>query len=92
MTPMDRGLLLISLEAIEHTCTQEKANALSGKKASAKSKTGTKQPRTLSTNRVPKKVWFRSTANNAISMRAFQPLQGTCGCTYYTCHRGLLQV
>jgi hypothetical protein len=42
MTPMDMRSLLASLEAIEHVCTQEKANAPSVKKASIKSKTGTK--------------------------------------------------
>jgi hypothetical protein len=46
MTPVDMHSLLTSLEAIECICTQEKANVQSGKKASAKSKTGTKQPST----------------------------------------------
>jgi hypothetical protein len=44
MTPMDMHLLLTSLEAIEHVCTQEKANTSSGKRASQKNKTETKGP------------------------------------------------
>jgi hypothetical protein len=59
MTPVDMHLLLTSLEAIEWVCRQEKANALSNKKASTKSKTGTKQPSTGYTNKVPKKVRFK---------------------------------
>ncbi len=55
---MDMRLLLTSLEALEHICTQENAIAQSGEKASAKSETGTKQPSTGSTTRVPKKVHF----------------------------------
>jgi hypothetical protein len=39
-------------------CTQEKAHALSGGKATAKSKTGTKQPSTGATMQVSKKVFF----------------------------------
>ncbi len=59
MTPVDMHLLLTSLEAIEGVCTQEKFHAQSGKKASAKSKTGTKRPSTGATNRVSKKVHFK---------------------------------
>jgi hypothetical protein len=59
MTPIDMCLLIMSLEAIERVCTQEKAHAQSGKKASAKSMTGTKRPSTGSTNRVSKKVHFK---------------------------------
>jgi hypothetical protein len=58
MTPVDMHLLLTSLEEIERVCTQEKANAQSGKKASGKSKTGSKRPGTGYTTRVPKKVHF----------------------------------
>ncbi len=58
MTPVDMCLLLPSLEAIERICTQEKAKASSSKKASIKSKTGSKQPSTGSRTRVPKKVCF----------------------------------
>jgi hypothetical protein len=59
MTPVDMHLLLTPLKAIECVCTQEKAHAISGEKASAKSKTGTKQPSSGSTNRVPKKIRFK---------------------------------
>jgi hypothetical protein len=59
MTHMDMCSLLTSLEAIEHICTQEKANASSGKKASQKNKTGTKRPGTGATKQVHKKVHFK---------------------------------
>jgi hypothetical protein len=39
-------------------CTQEKAHAQSGKKASVKSKTGNKRPSTGATKQVSKKVHF----------------------------------
>ncbi len=42
MTLMDMRLLLTSLKAIERVCIQENTNVHSGKKASTKSKTGTK--------------------------------------------------
>jgi hypothetical protein len=68
ITAVDMCSLLISLEAIERICTQEKANTLSGKKASVKSKTGTKRPSTGSMNRVPKKVCFEKIATCARNM------------------------
>jgi hypothetical protein len=55
MKPMDLRLLLTSLEAIEHICTQEKAKTESSEKASHKGKNGKKQPGTKATARVPKK-------------------------------------
>jgi hypothetical protein len=58
MMPMDLRLLLTSLEAIEHMCTQEKAKPESSKKASHKGENGKKQPGTKSTARVLKKVCF----------------------------------
>ncbi len=58
MTPVDMHLLRTSLKAIERMCTQEKAHAQSGKKASVKSKTGTKRPSTGATKQVSKKVHF----------------------------------
>jgi hypothetical protein len=59
MTHVNMHSLQASLEAIERVCTQEKANAQSGKKASQKSKAGTKQPSTGATKQVPKKVCFK---------------------------------
>jgi hypothetical protein len=59
MTPVDMHSLQASLEAIKLVCTLEKAHAQSGKKASQKSKTGTKRPSTGATKQVPKKVCFR---------------------------------
>jgi hypothetical protein len=56
MTPLDMHLLLTSLEAIEHVCMQEKANAQSGKKASNKGKKSNKQPGTESRTRVLNKA------------------------------------
>jgi hypothetical protein len=56
MTPVDMHSLQASLKAIERVCTPEKAHAQSGKKASQKSKTGTKWPSTGATKQVPKKV------------------------------------
>jgi hypothetical protein len=55
MMPLDMHLLLTSLEAIEHLCTQEKASAQS-EKASNKGKKSNKQPGTKPTVRVPKKA------------------------------------
>ncbi len=49
-------MLVTSLEAIERVCTQEKANAQSGKKTYNKGKKSNKQPGTESTARVPKKA------------------------------------
>jgi hypothetical protein len=56
MTPVDMHLLLMSLEAIEHVCMQEKSSAQSGKKTSNKGKKGNKQPGTDGTIRVSNKV------------------------------------
>jgi hypothetical protein len=56
MTPIDMDLLLMSLEAVEQVCAQEKSNAQSNEKAPNKSKKGNKRPGTKSTTTVPKKV------------------------------------
>ncbi len=53
---MDLHLLLMSLEASEHVCTQEKAKSESSEKASNKGKNGKKQPGTEHTARVPEKA------------------------------------
>jgi hypothetical protein len=63
MTPIDMCLLLQSLEALEHVCTQEKSSATSGKKASNKGKKGKKQPVSEPTNRVPKKAFTKKHFN-----------------------------
>ena len=55
---MDMRSLLLSLEAIEHVCGQErskKSNASRDKKALHSNKKGTKQPGTDNNARVPKK-------------------------------------
>jgi hypothetical protein len=55
--------LLMSLEAIERVCMQEKSNAQCGKKASNKGKKGNKRPCTESTARVPKKACIKKHCN-----------------------------
>jgi hypothetical protein len=60
VTPMAMPLLWASLKAIERMCTQEKAHVQSGKKASQKSKAGTKRPSTGATKKVPEKVCFEN--------------------------------
>ncbi len=56
---MDMHSLQASLEAIKHVCTQEKAHAPSGEKASHKNKAGAKRPSNGATRQVPKKVYFK---------------------------------
>ncbi len=46
------------LKAIERVCTPEKAHVQSSRKASQKSKTGTKQPSTVAMKQVPKEIHF----------------------------------
>jgi hypothetical protein len=61
MTPMDKRLLLMSLEAIECICTNKKGeldNFEKSDKSSNKGEKGKKRPGTNSTVRVPKKVEF----------------------------------
>ncbi len=58
MTPVDMHSLQACLKAIECMCTPEKAHAQFGKKASQKSKAGTKRPSTGATKQAPKKVCF----------------------------------
>ncbi len=59
MAPMDRRLLLTSIEVIKRICTHEKAKSESSKKASHKGKNGKKHPGTKSMAMVPKKVHFK---------------------------------
>jgi hypothetical protein len=66
MTPMDKRLLLTSLEAIEHVCTYEKGKSDTfekSDKSSNKGEKGKKCPGTDSTDRVPKKVHFEKHCN-----------------------------
>ncbi len=56
MAPVEMHLLVMSLKAIEHVCTQEMSNARSSKKASNKGKKGNTPPGTEPTARVPKKA------------------------------------
>jgi hypothetical protein len=73
ITSVDMRSLQASLKAIEHVCMQEEAHAQSGKKASQKSKAGTKRPSTGAMKQVPKKAVLRSLANYARSMGARIP-------------------
>jgi hypothetical protein len=63
MTPVDMCLLLLSLEAIENVCRQEKSNAQSGQRASNKGKNRNKQPGTDATIIVPKKSCIKKYCN-----------------------------
>jgi hypothetical protein len=66
MTPMDRRLLLTSMEAIKCVCTNEKGILDSYKKSEKFSNKGKKEkkcPGTNSTARVPKKVCFEKHCN-----------------------------
>jgi hypothetical protein len=58
MTPMDMCSLQASLKDIERMCTLKKAHVQSGKKASQKSKTGSKWPSAGVMKQVSKKVRF----------------------------------
>ncbi len=80
---MDMHLLLTSLEAIECVCTQEKANAHSGKKATIKSKMGTKQSSTRSMTRVPKKVRFEKHCNLCKKHGGMHTTHATKDCCKY---------
>jgi hypothetical protein len=83
MTPVNMRLLLVFLEVIERICTQRKANAQSGKKASAKSKKGTKQPSTESMNRVPKTVHFEKHCKPCKKHEGAQTTHTTKDCCKY---------
>ena len=65
-TPMDMCSLLLSLEAIERICIQErseKSNASGTEKALHSDKKGTKQPGTEATARVSKKACAKKHCN-----------------------------
>ena len=55
-TPVDMRLLLLSLEAIERVCSQERSTASPNVKALHSKKKGTKRPGANTTARVPKKA------------------------------------
>jgi hypothetical protein len=83
MTPVDMRLLLISLVAIKRICMQEKAHTQSGKKASDKSKTGTKLPSTGATNRVSKKVHFKKHCKLCKKHAGMHTMHATKDCCKY---------
>jgi hypothetical protein len=83
MTPVDMHSLLTSLEAIEHVCTQEKANASSCEKASQKNETGTKRPSTRATKQVHKKVHFKKHCNLCKKHGGVHTTHNTMDCCRY---------
>ncbi len=76
-------LLQTSLKAIKCVCTQEKAHAQSGKKASQKSKTGTKRPSTGATKQVPKKVHFEKSCKLCKKQGGVHTMHTTKDCCKY---------
>jgi hypothetical protein len=84
MTPVDMHSLQASLKTVEHVCTLEKAHAQSGKKASWKSKAGTKQPSTGATKQVPKKVCFEKSCKLCKKHGGTHTTHTTKDCHRYT--------
>jgi hypothetical protein len=80
-------LLLTSLEAIEHICTQKKANASSGKRASQRNKTGTKRPSTGAMKQVPKKVHFKKHCDLLKNHGGMHTMHNTKDCHRYEKNR-----
>jgi hypothetical protein len=80
MMPMDMHLLLMSLEAIKHVCTHEKAKSESSKKASHKGEKGKECPGTKSTARVPKKVHFKKHCDLCKKHGGAYTMHNTCDC------------
>jgi hypothetical protein len=83
MTPMDIRFLQASLKAIKCMGTQEKAHVQSGKKASQKSKTGTKRPSTGATKQVPKKVCFKKSCKLCKKHGGAHTMHATKDCCRY---------
>jgi hypothetical protein len=83
MTPMDMRSFQASLEAIKHVCTQEKAHAQLGKKASWKSNKGTKRPSTGATKQVPKKVHFKKSCKLCKKHGGMHTTHATKDCCRY---------
>ena len=101
-TPVDMRSLLLSLEAIERVCGQErsdKPNASCNEKASHSEKKGTKQPGTDHTPRVPRKArtekhcnlckkhWGMYTTHNTRDCRRFKK-DGTEKSTFRAAKKG----
>jgi hypothetical protein len=87
MTPLEVHLLLVSLEAIEHVCTQKTSNAQSSKKASNKGKKGNKLPGTEPTARVPKKACTKKHCNLCKKHGGAHTTHNTRDCCKYEKHR-----
>ncbi len=82
-TPVDMHLLLLSLEAIEHVCGQErsdKPNASRDEKALHSEKKGTKQPGTDHSPRVPKKLRAKKHCNLCKKHGGAYTTHNTRGC------------
>ena len=80
---MNMCSLLLSLEAIEHVCGQErsvKSNASRNKKALNSKKKDTKQPGTEATARVPKKACAKKHCNLCTKHRGAYTTHNTRDC------------
>ncbi len=83
MMPMDLGLLLTLLEAIERVCTYQKGKLDSfekSNKSSNKGEKGKKRPGTNSTAMVPKKVCFEKHCNLCKKHGGTQSMHNTRDC------------
>jgi hypothetical protein len=80
--PLDMHLLLMSFEAIERVCTQEKASAHT-KKASTKGKNGKKRPGTEPMARVPKKACTKKHCNLCKKHGSVHTMHNTRDCHKY---------
>ncbi len=85
-TPVNMHLLLLSLEAIEHVCSQErseKSNVSSNKKTSHSEKKGTQQPGTDNSARVPKKACAKKHCNLCKKLGGAHRVHNTRDCRWF---------
>jgi hypothetical protein len=80
MTPMDMRLLLTLLEAIKCICTYEKGKSESSKKSSKKDEKGKKCLVTISTAKLPKKVYFEKHWDLCKKHGGAYTTHNTCDC------------
>ncbi len=76
-------LLLMSLNAIEPACIQEKSNIQSNTKASHKGKKGNKRPHTKSMGKVPKKACTKKHCNLCKKHGVAYTMHNTKDCCRY---------
>ncbi len=75
--------LQASLKAMKHVCMQERAHAQSGKKASQKSKAGTKRPSTGATKQVPNKIRYEKSCKLCKNYGGMHTMHTTKDCRKY---------